>query len=243
MRKLHLLPAFFVLFCAFFVAQLSAQNNNLKVAFKDAASAPRNLNICGDEATVTVSVSTDGTLSGARRNIIANLKLFKGVQVVRFNAAGTSAGVNLSSTTAGGATFTLPDLTPTSSTALVNISYVIRVNCDYTDTLTINDLVDVKDRWDFKYDMPPSVNLTETDYSTPYRDQIKVPFFTMAVSNNAVGARVNQCFKRTIYVNNSGLSGYVKAFEYNNTQGSGLSITGITVNGRPVTMTKTPKAG
>jgi hypothetical protein len=50
---------------AFFVGilplMLSAQNN-LKINFKDAASAPRNLVVCGDEATVTVTVSTEGSI-------------------------------------------------------------------------------------------------------------------------------------------------------------------------------------
>lgn len=243
MRKSYSKLLVFTLFCAFFITHLSAQTNNLKVAFKDAASAPRNLNVCGDEATVTMSVSTDGVLSGSRRNILATLKLFKGVQFVRFNAAGTSAGVNMTTSNAGGAAFTLPDLTPVSGTSLVNISYVIRVNCDYTDTLTRNDLIDVKDAWSFRYDLAPSVGLTETDFSTPYRDQIKVPFFTMAVTNNATGARVGQCFQRKILINNSGLDGYVKSFEYKNTQGSGISVTSMTMNGQPVTFTKTPVPG
>lgn len=243
MRKSYSKLLAFTLFCAFFITNLSAQTNNLKVAFKDAASAPRNLNVCGDEATVTMTVSTDGVLSGTRRNILATLKLFKGVQFVRFNATGTSAGVSVASSNAGGAAFTLPDLTPVSGTSFVNISYVIRVNCEYTDTLTRNDLIDVKDQWSFRYDMAPSVGLTETDFSTPYRDQIKVPFFTMTVTNNATAARVGQCFQRKILINNSGLEGYVKSFEYKNTQGSGISVTSMTMNGQPVTFTKTPVPG
>ncbi|MBL7816456.1 MAG: gliding motility-associated C-terminal domain-containing protein [Saprospiraceae bacterium] len=240
MRKFYSKPIFTVLLCAFFFTHLSAQNNNLKVAFKDAASAPRNLNVCGDEATVTMSVSTDGSLSAVRRNILANLRLFKGVQFVRFNAAGTSAGVTMATSNAGGASFTLPDLTPLSSTSSVNISYVIRVNCEYTDTLSRNDLLEVQDRWDFSYNIGTSSNVTETDLSTPYRDQIKVPFFTMSLSNNATAARVGQCFQRTIYINNSGLDGYVKNFEYKNTQGAGISLQSMTINGQSVTMTKTP---
>lgn len=240
MRKIYSKPFILVFFSAFFLTHLSAQNNNLKVAFKDAASAPRNLNVCGDEATVTMTVSTDGSLSATRRNISATLKLFKGVQFVRFNAAGTSAGVNFITSNAGGASFTLPDLTPVSGTSFVNVSYVIRVNCEYTDTLTRNDLIDVKDQWDYRYDLGTSTGMTETDYSTPYRDQIKVPFFTLAVSNNATAARVGQCFQRTVLINNSGLDGYIKGFEYKNTQGAGISVTSVTINGQAVTVTKTP---
>ncbi len=240
MRKLYLKPFIIILLCAFFISPLLAQNNNLKVAFKDAASAPRNLNVCGDEATLTMTVSTEGALSATRRNISATLKLFKGIQFVRFNAAGTSAGVNVSTSNSDGAVFTLPDLTPASGTSFVNISYVIRVNCSYTDTLTQNDLIDVKDSWDFRYDMGVSSGLTESDFSTPYRDQIKVPFFTVSVSNNATAARVGQCFQRTILINNSGLDGYIKGFEYNNTQGAGISVQSMSINGQAVTFTKTP---
>ena len=240
MRELYLKPSILILLCALFSSPLLAQNDNLKVAFKDAASAPRNLNVCGDEATVTMTVATDGSLSATRRNISATLKLFKGVQFVRFNAAGTSSGVTMTTSNTGGAAFSLTDLTPVSGTSSVNISYVIRVNCEYTDTLTRNDLIDVKDTWDFTYDLGASAGLTESDFSTPYRDQIKVPFFTVSVSNNATAARVGQCFQRTILINNSGLDGYIKGFEYNNTQGAGVSVQSMTINGQAVTMTKTP---
>ena len=243
MRKFYSKPLLLALICTFFIVQISAQNNNLKVAFKDAASAPRNLNVCGDEATVTMTVSTEGSLSASRRNISANLKLFKGVQFVRFNPSGTSSGVSLTSSNAAGAAFRLPDLTPLSGSSFVNISYVIRVNCEYTDTLTRNDLIDVKDEWDFRYDLGTSSGLTETDFSTPYRDQIKVPFFTLSVSNGAGAARVGQCFQRKILINNSGLDGYIKDFEYKNTQGAGISIQSITVNGQQLMVTKTPTFG
>ena len=240
MRKLYLKPFSLILLCAIFTSSLLAQNDNLKVAFKDAASAPRNLNVCGDEAIVTMTVSTEGSISATRRNLSATLKLFKGVQFVRFNAIGTSAGVIINTSNRDGATFSLPDLTPASSSSFVNISYVIRVNCEYTDTLTRNDLIEVKDVWDFRYGMGTSSGLTESDFSTPYRDQIKVPFFTVSVTNNAAAARVGQCFQRTILINNSGLDGYVKGFQYQNTQGAGISLQNMTINGHAVTFTKMP---
>jgi gliding motility-associated-like protein len=216
---------------------LVAQNNHLKVAFKDAASAPRNLNVCENEATVTVTVSTEGSNTTARRNISAALRLFKGVKFVRLNQANTSAGVSLQSSTATGAVFSLPTLTP-NLTSSVDISYVIRVNCDYTDSLSRNDLLDVRDAWDFRYDLNPATGLTETDLSTPYRDQIKVPFFTMSVSNNASPARVGQCYQRKVLINNSGLSGYVSSIEYKNLQGPGIYVTSITVNGQTLPVSR-----
>jgi hypothetical protein len=234
-----LLPILFVLSMASF-ARLSAQTNNLKVAFKDAASAPRNLTVCADEATVTVTVSTEGVLSAARQNVLATLNLFKGVQFVRFEAAGSTAGVTYSAGANGSqARFNLPTLTPVGASS-VNISYVVRVNCEYTDTLTRNDLLDARDRWDFSYTMN-TLPLSETDFSTGYRDQIKVPFFTMSVTDNTGGSvRVGQCFRRTILINNSGLEGYIKSFAYANTQGAGISISSITANGVTLPITKTP---
>ncbi len=233
-----LLPMLVLLSLAF-TSRLSAQTNNLKVAFKDAASAPRNLIVCGDEATVTVTVSTEGVLSSARQNISATLNLFKGVQIVRFNAAGSSAGVTYAAASnPSQAVFNLPTLSPVGA-ASVNISYVVRVNCSYTDTLTRNDLLDARDRWTYNYTMNAQP-LSETDLNTGYRDQIKVPFFTMTVTDNSTGAvRAGQCFQRKIVINNSGLDGFIKDFVYTNTQGAGVTISSITVNGTTLPLTKT----
>ena len=234
-----ILPLLFLLSIASFT-RLSAQTNNLKVAFKDAASAPRNLNICGDEATIVVTVSTEGVLSASRQSIAATLNLFKGVQFVRFDAAGSSSGVTYSAgANAGQAVFGLPNLMPV-GTSSVNISYVIRVNCDYTDSLTRNDQLDARDSWNFRYSMSAQA-LTETDFSTGYRDQIKVPFFTMSVTDNTTGSvRVGQCFQRKILINNSGLDGYIKSFVYTNSQGPGIYVTSITVNGTTLPVNRQP---
>jgi hypothetical protein len=210
-----LMPMLLLLSIASF-QRLSAQTNNLKVAFKDAASAPRGLVVCGDEATVTVTVSTEGVLSSPRQNIRATLNLFKGVQIVRFESTGSSAGVTY---TAGSnpsqAVFNLPTLNPIGPSS-VDIRYVIRVACEYTDTLTRNDLLDARDKWTYNYTMNAQ-SLSETDLNTGYRDQIKVPFFTMSVTDNTAGAvRAGQCFQRKILISNSGLEGYIKNFVYSN---------------------------
>ena len=219
---------------------LFAQNNNLKVNFKDAASSPRNMNVCGDETTVTVTISTEGFSASPRQNIQARLNLFKGVQLVRFELAGSSPGVSLTDISdPNHPMFNLPPLVP-NSTASVNIQYVIKVNCSYTDTLTQNDALSVVDKWDMTYDLGATTGLSESDLSTEYRDQIKVPFFTMAVTNNAPnGARIGQCYERTVVVNNSGLDGWVKSCIYTNTQGAGISIKNLKVNGVSVPFTKT----
>ncbi|MDZ7880600.1 MAG: gliding motility-associated C-terminal domain-containing protein [Saprospiraceae bacterium] len=235
-----LLMPLLILLSIVLMPRLYGQTNNLKVAYKDAASAPRNLNVCGDEATVTVTVSTEGVLSAARQNISATLNLFKGVKFVRFESSGSSAGVTYAAgANTSQAVFSLPTLSPIAA-ATVNISYVVRVNCEYTDTLTRNDLLDVRDRWNFNYAMNAQ-SLTETDFNTGYRDQIKVPFFTMTVADNTNGAvRVGQCFQRKIVVNNSGLDGFIKNFVYTNMQGAGVSVTSVSVNGTVLPVTKTP---
>jgi gliding motility-associated-like protein len=223
----------------FFVPFLVSSQNNLKVNFKDAASSPRNLVVCGDEATVVVTISTDGLAASTRQSIQAQLNLFKGVQMVRFEPTGSSAGVSL----ANGANpnrplFTLPDLNPNTS-ASVNIAYVIRVNCEYMDSLAINDSLDVVDKWDFTYNMGAQSGLKESDLSATYRDQMKAPFFTMAVSNNAPSsARVGSCYSRQVVIDNSGLDGWIKGFNYSSSQGPGVSITSILVNGRPINFIK-----
>lgn len=219
---------------------LSGQNN-LKVNFKDAASAPRNLVVCGDEATVTVTVSTEGLSSSTRQNIQARLNLFKGVELVRIEVAGSSVGVSLIDfSNPNRPLFQLPNLAPI-STSSVDIQYVVKVNCSYTDSLTLNDTLSVVDKWDFMYDLGASLGVKESDLSTEYRDALKVPSFTMFVSNNAPsGARVGQCYQRTTLINYGGLNGYIKGFVYTNSQGPGVSVKNITVNGMIISYTKNP---
>lgn len=238
MRRINTTLLFILLFSGFSAMQNLYAQNNLRVAWRDAASAPQNLNICTEEITVTLRVSTDGSNSATRRNMRASLSLFKGIEFVRFNSSGSTAGVATGTTSATRVNFTLPDVTPSSP---VDISYVIRANCLYADTLALNDLLSVNDTWQFTYDISSSTNVTETDLSTEYRDAIKVPYFTMFVSNNApLVARPNNVYQRTIIVNNSGLQGYVKDFLYRNTAGPGMVIKAMRVNGTSITFTKSP---
>jgi gliding motility-associated-like protein len=222
----------------FFLPFLISAQNNLKVNFKDAASSPRNLVVCGDEATVVVTVDLEGSSSSDRSNIQAQLNLFKGVQMVRFEPAGSSSGVTLANgSNPNRPLFTLPELNL--NTRSVDIAYVIRVNCEYMDSLAINDSLDVVDKWDFTYDLGTQSGLQESDLTTTYRDQMKAPFFTMAVSNNAPSsARVGSCYTRQVVIDNSGLEGWIKGFNYASSQGPGVSITSILVNGRPINFTK-----
>lgn len=237
-KYFSLLAFTFVL--GFLPSMLSAQDN-LKVNFKNAASAPQNIVVCGDQDTVTVTVSTEGLSSSVRQNVQARLNLFKGVELVSFLSAGSTAGVTLTDgSDVSRPLFSLPNIDP-NGLSTVDIQYVIRVNCRYTDTLTINDQLSVVDKWDFAYDLGATTGLTESDLSTSYRDALKVPFFTMSVSNDApTGARVGQCYQRTTIINNSGLDGWVKGFVYTTSQGPGVSISGLQVNGIPVTFTKNP---
>ena len=223
----------------FFVPFLVSSQNNLKVNFKDAASSPRNLVVCGDEATVVVTVSTDGLAAASRQSIQAQLNLFKGVQLVRFEPTGSSAGVTLvNGSNPNRPIFGLSDLNPSSNSS-VNIAYVIRVNCEYMDSLAINDSLDVVDRWDFTYNMGAQNGLKESDMSATYRDQMKAPFFTMAVTNNAPSsARVGSCYSRKVVIDNTSQNGWIKGFNYTSSQGPGVSITSIKVNGRPISFIK-----
>ncbi len=224
--------------CAVFA---SAQNNNLRVNFTSAATAPRFINICGDAETETVTIATEGTNGAARRNVQVTLNLFKGVEMVRFNAAGSSAGITLvSAANPQRPIFQLPDMTPGSATGSLQLSFAVRGTCAYTDTLAQNDALAVQDRWVFKYDLGTQTNLLETDLSTEYRDALKVPFFTLALTNNAGIAQVGQCYTRRVVVNSTGLQGFVKNMQYTNLQGAGVTVQSITVNGRPIAITKVP---
>ena len=157
---------------------LQAQNANLKVAFKDAASAPRNLNVCGVPVNLTININSDGLSASARTNISATLKLFKGIEFVQLNSVGTTPGVILlDGSDVTKPVFQLPDVSPNGANG-VTISYSIKANCAYTDTLTNNNYIVVHDAWDFTYDLGAAKGLKESDFSTEYHDAIKVPFFT-----------------------------------------------------------------
>jgi gliding motility-associated-like protein len=240
MRKFHKNFCLFTFTFALgvFLSPLFAQNN-LKVGFRDPASAPPPLSVCDGESVVTVAVSTDGSSSTTRQNIQAQMKLFKGVQMVRFEPAGSSPGVSLTDfTDPTKPIFSLPNLTPGGSST-VNIQYVIRVNCGYMDTLNNNGTLNVVDTWDFTYDMGASTGIKESDLSTPYRDPVRVPRFTLFVENNAPsGARIGGCFQRNVFVDNGSLAGWIKNFVYTNSQGPGISVKSITVNGRSIPFTK-----
>jgi gliding motility-associated-like protein len=217
-----------------------AQNNHLTIGWRDAASAPRFLNVCGDAQTVTAVVRTEGVSSTTRANVTATVQLFKGIRLMQFNAAGSTAGVTLmDNSNPNRPVFRLPNLDPNNLSS-VNISYSMVADCGLTDSLSRNDSLAVVDKWNFAYQFG-NQSFTETDAMSSYRDAIKVPYITMSSANSVTaGLRINDCFTRTMTVTNSATEGFLKTFEYTNTQGAGITITHLTVNGQQIPVTKTP---
>ena len=218
---------------------LNAQNN-LSLSYKDAASAPQNLTICGDPSHVTVAVDLDANGTGIAKQISASVGLFKGMRFVSFDSDNSSPGVSL----INGANifkpvFGLPDLNDNGVKQAL-ISFYIQADCRYLDTLSLNDQLLVKDRWDFSYQDQFGNPQSETNYTSEYRDALKLPFISMTVSNNANKPKAGEVFIRTIKISNSGLAGYIKSLNYENLQSQGVSIQGIKVNGHSVVFTKTP---
>ena len=212
--------------------------NNLKVEFESPTAVPNFLNICGDPDTATVKVSLDGLSPDARQNIIANLELFKGVELVEFLAGASSAGVTLNDiSNPNQPIFGLPDLDP-SGTTFVDISFSIAAKCEYIDTLNANNAIQVENIWNFNYDLS-GTPLTESDVNTEYRDAFAVPSFTTVVNNTHGPARAGECFSRDVVITNSGLDGFVDEIIYTNTQGKGIYVTSIEVNGAVIPVTKT----
>ena len=122
-----------------------AQNNNLTVGWRDAASAPRFLNVCGDAQTVTAVVRTEGVSSTVRGNVTATVQLFKGIRLTAFNAAGSTAGVTLlNNSNPNRPVFKLPNLDPNNLSS-VQISYAMVADCSLTDSLSRNDSLAVVD--------------------------------------------------------------------------------------------------
>ena len=219
------------------LANLFAQDN-LQVEFESPTSVPDFLNICGEPDTATVAVSLNGLSPDARMNIVATLDLFKGVELVEFIGAESSAGVALTSNAdPNNPVFGLPDLSPSGTTS-INITFTIAAKCEYIDTLSANNAIQVQNVWNFDYTMGGSA-FQESDINTEYRDAFAVPSFTSVVNNTNSAVRSGECFSRDIVVTNSGLDGFVNEVVYTNTQGNGIFVESILVNGIPLTLTKT----
>ncbi len=230
---------FSILFFTLFLLNFGfGQNNNLKVAYRDGATSPRNIDICGDPSIVVVRISIDGISPSNRTNIEATLNLFKGIEVSSYVLEATSPGVSIDSSNKFKPKFFIDELNISTKT-FVTIGMRVTANCDYVDTLKKNDQIDVFDTWNFKYSLGTQNNLTEKDVNTSYRDAMKVPFFTTSVTNNVNGtAQVGVPFQRTVILNNSGLNGVLKDFRYRNYQGAGAVVTKITINGVQIPFTK-----
>ena len=230
-------PILLVCFLSFSLscATLFAQNN-LQVAFESSATVPDFLNICGDIDTEAVIVSLSGAIPAPRTNITATAHLFKGVEFVSLDVANSTAGVSVNTTNPNKPVFTLPDMSPAGISS-VRIAFSIAANCEYVDTVTANDAALVYDDWEFDYLMG-GTPFNEVDANTEYRDAFAVPFFTMAVENTFGPTRVGDCFSRDIVIDNSGLDGFVDTIFYENTQGPGIFVSGLSVNGVQVPFTK-----
>jgi len=235
-QKLNLI--FVILLFAVLPSQYLLAQDNLKVEFESPSSVPDFLNICGEPDTATVTVSLDGLSPDARQNILATLDLFKGVELAEFIAAESSAGVTLNNNAdPNSPIFGLPDLDP-SGTPFVNITFTIAAKCEYIDTLTLNNAIQVQNTWNFDYTMNGS-SFSESDINIEYRDAFAVPQFTSVVNNAHGPARSGECFSRDVVITNSGLDGFVDQLVYSNTQGAGIYVESVEVNGMVVPVTKT----
>lgn len=230
-------------FCIIFIfaissSQLFAQDN-LTVSYSNFNTLPDFLNICGESDEIKVTISLTGGAVAERQNITATVALFEGVELVNFNPNQSSNGVALSNgTDPTNPSFSIPNLNPNGTTS-VEIAFSIRANCAYVDTLDANNQIQVLDTWSLNYDLN-GTNLTDEITTSEYRDAFAVPFFTIDVTNDNPPARVGDCFSREIKVNNSSLDGFVDNLNYENTQGAGISITNLLVNGMPIDFEKIP---
>lgn len=230
---LILSPLFIIfLLCAHSV---SAQDN-LRVQYEGTA-VPDFLNICGDPDSETVRVSLNGNPGGALQSIQATAHLFQGVEMVSFDAAGSTPGVTLiPNSDPSNPVFSIPDLSATGQSFAL-VSFSVAAKCGYIDTLTANDMAVVLDAWEFDYQLG-GASLNETQLNLEYRDAFAVPQFTVSVDTTVNATRVGDCLTRDIFINNSGLDGFVDTVFYENIQGRGIYVSEIMVNGLPLTITK-----
>ena len=218
---------------------ISAQDN-LIIAFKDAASAPQNLSICGDPVEVTTSIKLNQFGLPNIKDIQADVSLFKGIRIVSFNPQKSTDGVIWNKTTDPfNPGFKIPNL-DILGLKEVFVTFSIQADCDYKDTLTLNNLLLVRDLWNFNYKNNSNIQLNEIDFSSEYRDALKLPFLSISAVATSSKLKVGDQFTRTIKISNSGLQGYLKSFIYQTIQGKSASIKSITANGQPLIISKSP---
>jgi len=235
-KALHIL--LYVIFIFAISSPKLAAQNNLTVAYSNFNTVPDFLNICGEADQIRVTVSLNGNSPAERQNITASVMLFEGVEIVNFNLEQSTGGVTLlNASDPTNPSFSIPNLSPNGTTSAV-IAFSIRANCAYVDTLTANNQIQVLDTWNLIYDINGAEQINEVT-TAEYRDAFAVPFFTIDVQNDNPPARVGDCFSREIKVNNSSLEGFVDNINYENTQGAGISITDMLVNGQPIIFEKT----
>lgn len=226
------------LFIFFILAahSLSAQDN-LRVQFEGAA-VPDFLNICGDPDNETVRVRLNGNPGGTLSNVQATAHLFSGVEMTSFDPGNSTPGVTLiSNADSNNPVFGLPDLS-SAGQSFVLISFSVAAKCAYIDSLTANDMAVVLDEWEFDYELG-GLPQNETQLNLEYRDAFAVPQFTISVDTTISATRVGDCLTRDVFINNSGLDGFVDTVYYENIQGSGISVSEIVVNGISLPVNKT----
>jgi gliding motility-associated-like protein len=230
---------FFILSLFALVAFSINAQNNLSAAYKNAASSPDFLNICGDADYVVVTVKTEGLSAVSRTNISATLKLFKGIEFLSLDPLNTSPGVTVTSmTNRNQPIFALPNLVP-NGTNSIQIGFRVAADCVYLDSINANNNASVFDTWTFKYNLGTQTNLMETDATEEYRSALKVPAFNIVFNqNNPPATRVGDCYTRTITVPNTGLAGFVDSLFYTDKLGAGVSLKKLLVNGVAVPFTK-----
>jgi len=226
------------IFVCITLPQLTFAQDNIRVTYANASTVPDFLNVCGDTDEVTVTVGVNGTSTSDRTGITTTANLFAGIQFVSLNAGATSAGVTLvSDADPNNPVFSIPDLSPLAVTS-VDITFTILADCNILDTLNQNQALTVFDEWSTDYTIDGTAT-NEVDATAEYRDALAVPFITMDVNTAGGPFRAGDCFDRTISVPNTGLDGFIDSLQYTVTQGPGASISAITVNGIPQTITKT----
>lgn len=227
------------LFVLMVMATALFSQDNLSVSLDN---VPGFLNVCGDADSEMVTISLNGASPDARTNIQAAAVLFKGVVFDSFDGASSSPGITVNAADPTRPVFSIPDLSPGGTTS-VEVVFSVKSNCEYIDTLRGGSGVfDVLDTWEFTYDMGGSTGLTESDQTIEYRDALAFPIFVLQMDNSFGPTGLGDCFSRTLEINNTGVAGFVDSLVYENTQGAGVYVASITVNGIPLVINKTADA-
>ena len=236
MRLLSFLSAVTVVLAA---GATAGAQTFLNAGYAGPAGKPTQLNVCGDGDVAAYRVSREPGAPTASE-LVATVHLFEGVRAVGLDPLRSSPGVSVVSLDdPSRPVLSLPDVG--TANASVDFALVLEARCGLLDTITANNLVEVRDSLAFTFTAVGQPR-AEGYAIDPYLGAVTFPVVTIATSLERSPVRVGEVVRRRVELSNGSFLGYADTLRYALEQGPGVTLLGIDVNGvaRPFGKTVTP---